>query len=419
MRALVLIGLVGAAACGGDPQIVLELTGEVPRAERIEVLLLEPVVLAKLQLHNGAVTSTTERFETVFYMAERSRTSIELAGAAAGLRFEVQGAGGPYVPLVAARTGDQLLALGLHDPASVFAAALGGEHRPAAVSPVGDVTIYPIQLEPVDRVFALAADAPQLVKPREVLIIPCGNDGAAGGLAWRRADRHQLRVVTARGGEAGKSLLEPPDLDCDRHSPGAAGLARHVPGDELDCDDTAPFVHGGARERCTAFDDDCDPKTTLAPTPCAQACPGPLQICACDSAGADNACIEPLFDQPCKLPAKLVSGAAREPCKSAGPLGLPLVCQGGCEVMLAWAPPGLEVTIADEDGQVGRGLGAWTPIADGKAFLTVKATRSFSAPLPPLLLRIKANATISNHAVPLALFDAPCVTEPDLLDCPL
>ena len=72
----------------------------------------------------------------------------------------------------AARAGDQLLALGLHDPESVFAAELGSEHAPAAVSPVGDVTIYPIQLEPVDRVLPLGATSPQLVKPREVMIIP-------------------------------------------------------------------------------------------------------------------------------------------------------------------------------------------------------------------------------------------------------
>lgn len=419
MRALILIGLAGAAACGGDPQIVLELTGDVPRAERIEVLLLDPVVIAKRQLHNGAVTNTADRLETVFYMAERSRTTIELAGASAsGLRFEVQGAGGPYVPLVAARTGDQLLALGLHDPESVFAAALGSEHTPAAVSPVGDVTIYPIQLEPVDRVIPLGATSPQLVKPREVMIIPCGVDGMPGGFVWRRGDQRQLRVIAARGSAEGKPLLEPPDLDCDRHSPGTAGLPRHVPGDELDCDDTAPFVHGGGRERCTAFDDDCDPQTTLAPAPCAQQCPSPIQVCACESAGADSACVEPLFGEPCKLASKSVGGGEREPCKSAGPLALPLVCQGGCEVLLAWTPPGLEVTIADEDGQVGRGLGAWTPIADGKAFLTVKATRAFAAPLEPILVRIKVGATIANHAIPLALFDGPCVTEPSPLECP-
>jgi hypothetical protein len=271
----------------------------------------------------------------------------------------------------------------------------------------------------VDRVFTLAAGAPQVVKAREVMTVPCSDGGEPGGFAWRRDDLRQLRVVTARGGAGGKSLLEPPDLDCDRHSPGTAGVARHVPGDELDCDDTAPFVHGGARERCNAFDDDCDPRTTLALTPCMQTCPGPLQICACDSAGADNACVEPLFGEACKLPAKATSGGEREVCDSAGPLGLPLVCQGGCEVMLAWTPLGLDVTIADEAGQVGRGLGAWAPVADGKAFLTVKGTRSFSAPLAPILLRVKANGIITNHAVPLVLTDAPCVTEPSMLECPL
>ncbi len=416
MRAIGLLALL--AACGGDPQLVLELTGAVPRAERIEVLLLEPVVMAKQQLHNGAVTNTTDRLETVFYMAERSRTTIELDGAAIeGLRFELQGAGGPYVPLVGARAGDQLLALGLHDPASIFAAELGRDHVPAAVSPVGDVTIYPIELEPIDRVFALSATGPQLVKPREVMLVPCAADAAPGGLAWRRADQRQLRVATARPASGGEALLAPPDLDCDRHSPGAAGLARHVPGDELDCDDTAPFIHGGGRERCTPFDDDCDPQTTLAPAPCMQQCPSPIQVCACDSAGADNACIEPLFGDPCKLPSKSLSGPDREACDSAGPLVLPLLCQAGCEVMLAWTPPGLEVTISDEDGQVGRGLGAWAPIGDGKAFLTVKGTRPFSPPLEPILLRIKAGTTITNHAIPLAPFDAPCA-EPSRLECP-
>ena len=414
------LALALAAACGGDKQIVLEVAGAAPGADRVEVLLLEPMVLAKRQLDNRTEPTSAERLETVFYMAERSRTAIPLDGAPLhGLQFELQDTGGPYVPLVAARSGEQLLALGVYDPASIFAAQLGREHAPSAVSAVGDVTIFPIELEPVVRVFAPPDPTPQAVKPSEVMTVSCASSGGAlSGFAWRRADQKQLRVMTVLP-RADEDRLQPPDLDCDEHSPGAGRVNRMVTGDELDCDDTAPTVHGAAREQCSRFDEDCNSVTTLSPAECPQACPGPISICACDDAsGEASGCVAPLYGEPCKVPS-MSSGPGRTPCDSAGPLVLPLICQGGCEVLLAWAPPGLEVKISDGEGQVGQGLGKWVPITDGKAFLSVEATRPFASALQVILARIKTGTTIKNHAIPLTLVEAAACGAPSQLECPM
>jgi hypothetical protein len=426
MQSLILIGgllSVLAAACGGDRQIVLELTGAVPGAERVEVLLLDPLVMAKRQVNNASEPNTLDRLETVFYMAERSRTTFELLGAATdGFQFEVQGGGGAYVPLVAARAGDKLLAMGIYDPAGIFAAELGREHAPAAVTSVGDVTIYPIELEPVDRSFAVAASAPQQVLPREVMTVPCGAGGEVSGLVWRRADQHQLRVVLAipsrpppgAPGEAGKDLLDPPDLDCDQHSPGPAGVLRISVGDERDCDDTASAVAAGVRESCSTFDEDCNPLTTLSPKTCADACAS--SVCFCDDAISPDREVCAALLGTCKLPSSSSGGSGLLPCASAGFVLLP-PCQGGCEVLLESVPEGLEVAISDEMTDSGQGPGRWVPISDGKAWLSVKG----SGPLPnsgqTLAVRFKTGAgTSPPFALALEPSASEC-TDPRLLTC--
>jgi hypothetical protein len=396
---LVLVLALAAPACGGDSQVVLELVGELGDADRVEVLLLEPVVLAKEQLHN-ALELAGASTETVFYMAERTRTTLmaaDLQDREGPPRFEIRGAGGPYVPLVMTWAGEELLALGIYEPTRVFAAKLGIEHGPATVEAVSDVTIYPIQLEPVIRkLFATAA--PQPVKPGEVMEVPCGATGALSGYVWRLADGHELRVLVALPEGDRLDRLEPPDLDCDQHSPGRAQITRGSVGDERDCDDTTFAVHAGARERCSRFDEDCNSETTQSLVPCGSACPA-NPVCLCDDGRVSSECV--LAGQACTLPL-MTSGEGKTPCPSSGPLLLPPVCQGGCEAMIAWVPDGLELTISDAPGGTAFGLGAWAKMEDDKAFLAARGTGPLSFALPPaVILRIRVDGNVESRVIAL------------------
>jgi hypothetical protein len=408
---LVLVLALAAAACGGDSQIVLELTGELGEADRIEILLLEPVVLAKEQVHNATPADGAATLETVYYMAERSRTTLgraELGDREGPPRFEIRGAGGRYVPLVMAWAGDTLLALGVYEPTRIFTAKLGVEHGPATVDAVSDVTIYPIQLEPVIRRFP-ATEAPQLVARGEVMEVRCGAGGPLSGYVWRLADGHELRVLVAlpegEGGEEG-DRLEPADLDCDQHSPGRAQVARGDVGDQRDCDDTASAVHAGARERCSTIDEDCNSETTQALSKCTGVCVG-TDVCGCDAGGGASPCLEPI-GMGCELPA-MTSGQGRTVCASAGEIALPpLRCQSGCEVMLAWAPEWLEVAISDAEGRTAHGLGAWATMEDAKAYLAVRGISSDLGDAPGLVMHVRAGGTTSIHSIDLRPMDGTC-----------
>lgn len=402
---------VAALAACGDGRVVLELQGDLP-GTHVEVLLLEPEVHAKLQLHHGGAAGAEGSLEMVFYMAERSRTSISIGAAETdGFQLEIAGAGGPYVPLVALRAGEELVALGLHDPDSVFAARIGGVHTPAAVSPVSDVTIYPIALERVAKVLPAGA-APQPVRPGEVLTVPCKPNGAANGLAWRRGDGRQLRVLVARDGS---DRLEPPDLDCDAHSPGKAGVRTDL-GDQGDCDDTAFLIHAKAREQCSRIDEDCNAETALAePRACASTCLSPVCLCG-DEGPTQEVCPMPVSD-PCKVRAMSTS-TGLQVCDSAGPIRL-APCQGGCEVLIESVPAGLEAALADAPGRPGAGPGEWVEIPDGVAWLTVGAARPLAGPDHVIALRIKTAAgTSPPAAIVLQLLSLQCEVSPSVLDCP-
>jgi hypothetical protein len=425
MRALPFL-LALAAACG-DRQIVLELAGAAPGATHLDLVLLEPVVMAKEQRHNDPARLAEGTLETVFYMEERSRTPLDLHGAEAnGFQLEVRDAGGPFVPLVAAWSGtrgasdEQLVALGVYAPDSIAAAPLDRAHVPAAVSPVSDVTIFQIDLEPVDRAFALDATVaiPQLVKPREVMRVSCGATGAISGVVWRRADGHELRVLAQiPTPSSGNGRLDPPDLDCDQHSPGRAQVQRTELGDQRDCDDTAFAVHGEARERCSALDEDCNSDTTLSPARCTQTCASTLQICACDDAARPEACLLPISGVRCKVASTSSGGTGRQPCESAGPLKL-LDCAAGCEVLLAWAPEGLEVSISDDQGTTAYGLGKWAPLTDATAYLSIGADRALSDPNVDIIARVRVGALTKDIAIPLVLTDGACDPSPALFVCP-
>jgi hypothetical protein len=414
------------AACSGGHQVVIELAGVAPGAERLEVVLLEPVVLAKEQRHNMPLQNDADpTLETVFYMAERSRTRLELGGAGLdGFQLELRDTGGPFVPLVGVLGGaagtaeERLLALGVYDPASIAVAPLGREHTPSTVSPVGDVTIFPIQLEPVTAVLAPApaSGAPPVVRPGEILPVACAGTGAPSGLVWRRADDTELRVLLPLGDASGAARLDPPDLDCDRHSPGKAGVVRTNAGDQRDCDDTAAFVHAGVREQCTKLDEDCNPLTTLSPATCPQACPSMGLPCVCDEAGGTESCLQPVTAGECKVPSTS-SSVGRQPCDAVGLIKLG-PCAGGCEVLLAWAPPGLEVSISDVDGADGVGLGKWAPLADATAYLSVHASRAFTEPILYVIARIKAGGAITNVGIPLQPAELACGA-PTTFSCPI
>lgn len=424
MRSLVLIWLVGAAACGDDPRVVLELTGGAPDAERVEVMLLDPLVLAKEQRHNDPQRDAAGGLETVFYLAERATAAFELGGAPAdGFQLEIRDAGGPYVPLVVARAGDRVLAMGIYNPDSVLAAKLGQEHVPAVVKPVRDVTIYPIQLEPVVRAFGpVNADLPPaVVLPGEVMSVRCGAEGPLiSGFVWRRGDGRQLRVLAAIPTRP-EDRLDPPDLDCDQRSPGRGAIPRHDAGDQRDCDDTAFAIHGSAREKCSAIDEDCNPGTTLslAPGACTIAC-DPGQICVCEDPGGPDsaACVGPVQAQPCKLPSAETSAPGLlRPCASAGAVVLPL-CQGGCEVLLASVPEGLEVEIADGEGLPAHGPGRWVKLTGGRAWLSISGARSIPELPEVIVLRIRLGVAITSHAIMLQPFRATCASPTSELDCP-
>lgn len=430
MRALLILSTL-AAACG-DHQIVLELAGAPPGATHLDLVLLEPVVMAKEQRHNDPARLAEGTLEPVFYMEERSRTPIDLHGAPAdGFQLEVRDAGGPFVPFVAAWGGargapdEQLLALGVYAPDSIAAAPLGRAHVPAAVSPVSDVTIFQIELEPVDRVLApdAAAGIPQLVRPREVMRVPCGAAGAISGVVWRWTDGRELRVlaqIPTPSSASGNGRLDPPDLDCDLHSPGRAQVQRTELGDQRDCDDTAFAVHGEARERCSALDEDCNSDTTLSPAKCTQTCASTLQICACDDAARPEACLQPIALTPCKvLSTSSSGGTGRVPCESAGPIKI-LPCANGCDVLLAWAPEGLEVSISDDQGTTAYGLGKWAPLTDATAYLSIGGDRAFSDLNVNIIARVRIGNVIvpPDIAIPLVLVEGACDPSPAPFACP-
>jgi hypothetical protein len=262
------------------------------------------------------------------------------------LQFEVADSGGAYVPLVVVRDDQGVLAMGLYNPESVFSAELGAEHRPDAVEPVGDVTIYPIQLEPA-KGFEADQDMPSPVQKGQAMVVRCGPEGPVSGAVWRRSDDKQLRVLLPLSDQpSAVERLDAPDLDCDHHSPGPVGLQPRGEGDRLDCDDTAFLVHAKQAEACSTFDEDCNPATTFSQRACQCGTTG--NVCACEDPGIAH-CPEPTHSQKCDVPAK-TSGPGRTPCESRGELLALPDCAFGCTVTLVSVPEGWDVTIGMDRG---------------------------------------------------------------------
>ena len=409
MRSLTTV-LVVLAACGSD-RIVIELGGSVPGATRVDVVLLEPVVLSKLQRRNDRnATTPTNTPERVFYVAQRSTVGFELEGEPVkGLQFEVEDSGGAYVPLVVVRDGQGVLAMGIYSPSSVFATVDGVEHRPDAVEPVGDVTIYPILLEPVNGL-AANPEQPSGVARGEVMVVQCGRDDLVSGAVWRRADDKQLRLLLPLepNKQSAVDRLDAPDLDCDQHSPGPAGFEARGEGDRLDCDDTAFVVHAKATEQCSTFDEDCNPETTVSQVACQCAATG--GVCACVDPGLKT-CPETTHSQACNVPAE-TSGTGRTTCDSQGQLQPLAECAlSACVVTLASVPPGWDVRIGGD-----RGLNEPVDLpAGGKLPIAVRPTSVPSTNPAVALLNVKPSIGLAAiHAVKLQLVGDTCDAAPPI-----
>jgi hypothetical protein len=251
------------------------------------------------------------------------------------------------VPLVVVRDAQGVLAMGIYNPASVFAAEVGREHVPDAVESVGDVTIYPVQLEPVKGLEA-NPNQPTGMGKGELMVVRCGRDGPVSGAAWRRADDKQLRLLLPLGDKpTAVARLDAPDLDCDQHTPGPVGLLPRGPGDQLDCDDITFAVHAKAAERCSTFDEDCNPVTTTSQVSCP--CQATGGVCPCEDPGITGSCPDAAHNQTCAVPAES-SGTGRTPCESRGQLLAMQECAIGCAVTLVSVPPGWDITIGDDHG---------------------------------------------------------------------
>jgi hypothetical protein len=285
---------------------------------------------------------------------------------------------------------------------------------------VRDVTIYPLQLEPASRVERAAF--PPVVPPGQLLPIHCANDGVMSGLVWRRDDpaKRELRVVAASPTRPGKELLDPPDLDCDKHSPGRGAIPRRDAGDQRDCDDTAAAIHGDAREVCATpmIDEDCSPGR--APMACSPGITCPNDTCVCVDSGQQLEICAPPAAQACRLPAQESPGGLK-PCTSTGNVRL-AACAAGCAATLVVVPSGLEVTISDDEGQMRSGPGVPVQTADDTVHLAIQSTRAFMAEVVPEPIIIRVDPMIGaplGEAIQVRLAASPNACEStSQLTCP-
>jgi hypothetical protein len=406
-----------AAGCGGEPRILLELQGTFPAAKRVDVVLLEPVVAARVQRRNALVPAQgLAGRETVYYLAQRAAVRFELAPTSggedpvSGRRFEIRDGGAPYVPLVIVRDAAQaVIGMGVYSPGSIVTAPLGVDHIPDAVSAREDVTLYEIPIEAARGIGPARVGQVLGLAPGDVLPVLCRreDDAPRGGLVWRRQDDSQLRFALPLDGGAGAAEggLAPPDLDCDEHSAGGIGLRSSL-GDQRDCDDTTWFVHADASERCSLVDEDCDP-STQGVTACVDPVTCPAGLCACDGDRALAECAR-LDGLRCTLPAD--SGGSGQLCQTSTAVVLPSDCEGACRVVLQREPQYVELKL--------NGKGEGQPIDLARCDTPVLARASAKGTLPAgqhpgfASLSVRCLATPTAPAAQLVL-----VFVADLLGC--
>jgi len=367
-----LIGIAVVAACGGgDARILFTIHGDVGTVATLELIAAEPLAVEKLQRSNDPAAATNDP-ERVYYVAQRTHTSIAIGGSVDGFQLQVAlGDDAPYLPIAIARDGGgQAIGMGVLSPGLVFP-PLGNVDPPKlwatdSVQYQADVTAYDLDLQPVTQL--AASDAPTPVRIGDVLDVGC--DGAMSGLVWRvdeaRLDRRgrELRVLLPLGGEldARSRLEHGADMDCDSHtatariasrasrpaSSAAAGRRGSIEdGDKLDCDDTSATTFAGAEEVCDGFDDDCDGLRSAViaaqdDPACAQACIG---TSACSDLGPDAKPVCAAACLACGVPQQLDAANAGElACRAEAQLKPP-GCDLGCVMTLIDVDPRWDVRI--------------------------------------------------------------------------
>lgn len=238
MRAAVLIGLIGAAACGDNTGLLLTISAPQgpPGVTRIELVLANPDAIAAV---GGQITGGD-----VQYLRQKSATApVEDLARLDGFVVRIEARDGKdrerFVPLVL---------------------AYGGRPEPIAIGAVLDPSGRPMALEvPAgSRVEATAtmtplapADPAKGVMSGQILEVRCADNagGWRSGLAWQPPAGTQLRLLFPAPGDDAKldATSRPLDLDCDGYT-----------ADGRDCDDVRARYNPGADELCDGEDMNCD-----------------------------------------------------------------------------------------------------------------------------------------------------------------
>jgi hypothetical protein len=236
MRALLLIGLVGAAACShGDTGLAITLSAPdvPPGADRIEVVMASPDVVTVEGQPPGAVR---------YYRQKSSAGVLDKLTALDGYSLRIEGRPGKgdekFIPLVIAYAGDAPVAVG---------AVPAPDGKPLALvvpdSSRIEATVAMVPLQAVDLPLEIAIG--QLAEMR------CGaNSGAwRSGIVWHPPGDDQLRLLFPDPDSASQldASSRPLDLDCDDYR-----------ADGGDCDDLRPRLNPGATEACDGVDVNCD-----------------------------------------------------------------------------------------------------------------------------------------------------------------
>jgi hypothetical protein len=251
MRALILIGLVGAAACGGDTGLVLKISApDGPgQAARIEIVLANPDAIGTA---GGQLTGGTVRY----YRQQSTTAAVDVADLD-GRVVRIEGRDGKgdevFVPFVFAYddAGPQP-----GRPPIAAGAVLDPQGLPLAVEvPAGSILEATVSMIPLK-----AADVKLGVLSGQIAEIQCGsNDGPwRSGIAWQPPTGDQLRLLLPEPDDESKldATARALDLDCD-------GFVA----DQRDCDDLRARYNPGAAETCDGEDTNCD-GSHLAITQC-------------------------------------------------------------------------------------------------------------------------------------------------------
>jgi hypothetical protein len=251
MRSLVLISLVGAAACGGDTGLVLKISApDGPgRAARIEIVLANPDAIGTA---DGQLTGGMVR-----YYRQQSTTAAVDVAELDGRLVRIEGRDGKgdevFVPFVFAY--DDAIPQQARPPIAA-GAVLDPQGLPLALEvPAGSILEATVSMIPL-----LAADMKLGVMSGQIAEIQCGSNSGAwrSGLAWQPPAGEQIRLLLPAPDAESKldATARPLDLDCD-------GFVA----DQRDCDDLRARYNPGATESCDGEDTNCD-GSHLAITQC-------------------------------------------------------------------------------------------------------------------------------------------------------